>query len=44
MPAASATRSVVEVEGNHSLKRDLPAVSAAVTAWLGEVVRPVSRR
>jgi uncharacterized protein len=34
MPRPSATRSVVEVSGNHSLKTDLDAVAAAVRDWL----------
>jgi len=34
MPRASSTRTVVEVEGNHSLKTDLDAVAAAVREWL----------
>ena len=34
MPRASSTRTVVEVEGNHSLKTDLDAVGAAVREWL----------
>lgn len=35
MPPASASRTVVQVPGDHSLKADLPAVAAAVRAWLG---------
>ena len=34
MPRASSTRTVVEVDGNHSLKTDLDAVAAAVRDWL----------
>jgi predicted alpha/beta-hydrolase family hydrolase len=34
MPQASAIRSVVTVPGNHSLKTDLDAVTAAVRNWL----------
>ncbi len=34
MPEASSTRSVVSVPGNHSLKTDLDAVTAAVRDWL----------
>jgi uncharacterized protein len=37
MPQASATRSVVTVPGNHSLKTDLDAVTAAVRNWLTSV-------
>jgi hypothetical protein len=35
MPPASASRTVVQVPGDHGLKTDLPAVAAAVRAWLG---------
>jgi predicted alpha/beta-hydrolase family hydrolase len=38
MPPASATRNVVTVPGNHSLKTDLEAVAAAVRDWLARVV------
>ena len=34
MPRPSATRRVVEVPGNHSLKTDLDAVAATVGDWL----------
>jgi hypothetical protein len=34
MPRPSATRRVVEVPGNHSLKTDLDAVAATVRDWL----------
>jgi predicted alpha/beta-hydrolase family hydrolase len=34
IPPASSRRFVVEVPGDHSLKADLPAVSAAVQSWL----------
>ena len=34
MPKGGATRTVVEVDGNHSLKTDLEAVGAAVREWL----------
>jgi hypothetical protein len=34
MPPPSATRSVVQVAGDHGLKKDLPAVAAAVRDWL----------
>ena len=34
MPSASSTRSVITVPGNHSLKKDLDAVTAAVRSWL----------
>ena len=38
MPPAGGQRVVVEVSGNHSLKADLPAVSAAVQSWLSELL------
>jgi predicted alpha/beta-hydrolase family hydrolase len=34
MPPPSATRTVVQVAGDHGLKKDLPAVAAAVREWL----------
>jgi hypothetical protein len=34
MPAEAAERTVVRVAGDHGLKTDLPAVTAAVAAWL----------
>ena len=34
MPRSSSTRTVVKVDGNHGLKTDLDAVSAAVRDWL----------
>jgi predicted alpha/beta-hydrolase family hydrolase len=37
MPPASALRTVVTVSGDHSLRSDLPAVGAAVQAWLRSV-------
>jgi predicted alpha/beta-hydrolase family hydrolase len=39
MPPSSATRKVVEVKGDHSLKADLDAVARAVRAWLPTVLR-----
>ena len=41
IPPAAARRTVVEVPGNHSLRTDLPAVAAAVEAWLPDVVAAV---
>jgi uncharacterized protein len=38
MPPPSATRTVVEVAGNHSLRTDPPAVAAAVRGWLPGVL------
>jgi predicted alpha/beta-hydrolase family hydrolase len=42
MPRASSTRTVIEVDGNHSLKADLEAVGEAVREWLSEL-SPASR-
>lgn len=38
IPPAAEQRTVTEVAGDHSLKADLPAVSAAVGAWLAGVL------
>ena len=38
MPPPGTRRTVVQVPGNHSLKADLEAVSAAVRAWLPDVL------
>jgi uncharacterized protein len=38
MPPPSATRTVIEVAGNHSLRTDLPAVATAVREWLPGVL------
>jgi len=38
MPPAAAHRTVVQVAGDHSLRTDLPAIAAAVEAWLPTVV------
>lgn len=38
MPPGSGTCRVVVVPGDHSLKRDLPAVRAAIETWLTEIV------
>jgi predicted alpha/beta-hydrolase family hydrolase len=37
MPPATATRTVVQVQGDHSLRTDLATVGAAVRAWLTTV-------
>jgi hypothetical protein len=37
IPPADRQRTVVEETGDHSLKRDLPAVAAAVQSWLTDV-------
>ncbi len=38
VPPAGARRTVVQVEGDHSLRSDLAAIADAVRAWLPEVV------
>lgn len=38
IPPAGRQRTVVEVSGDHSLKQDLPAVAAAVQAWLAKLL------
>jgi predicted alpha/beta-hydrolase family hydrolase len=38
IPPASAERTVMKVPGDHSLKADLPALSAAVHAWLTDLL------
>ena len=38
MPPADGRRVVVEVQGDHSLKTDLPAVAAAVGSWLADLL------
>jgi predicted alpha/beta-hydrolase family hydrolase len=38
MPPAAPHRTVAQVHANHSLRADLPAVAAAVEAWLPGVV------
>jgi uncharacterized protein len=44
MPPSAAQRTVVQVEGDHSLRTDLAAVGDAVRAWLSAVAgSPVSR-
>jgi predicted alpha/beta-hydrolase family hydrolase len=37
-PDLAARREVVQVSGDHGLKRDLDVVATAVTGWLGEIV------
>ena len=39
IPPATARRTVVQVQGDHSLRTDLQAVAAAVRAWLPAFVR-----
>ncbi len=38
MPPAGPLREVVEVAGDHRLQAGLPALSAAVSAWLGRML------
>jgi uncharacterized protein len=38
VPPPSATRTVVEISGNHSLRADPPAVASAVREWLPGVL------
>ena len=38
IPPSNRQRTVVEVPGDHSLKRDLPAVAAAVQSWLADLL------
>jgi predicted alpha/beta-hydrolase family hydrolase len=38
IPPATATRTVARVQGDHSLRTDLPAVAAAVRAWLSTLL------
>ena len=38
IPPANRQRTVVEVPGDHSLRRDLPAVAAAVQPWLADLL------
>jgi uncharacterized protein len=37
IPPASATRAVVQIAGDHSLRSDLPSLTAAVRTWLRAV-------
>jgi predicted alpha/beta-hydrolase family hydrolase len=43
MPPAGPNRTVVTVEGNHSLRSDLDAVGAAVSEWLSGVLTAAPR-
>jgi uncharacterized protein len=43
IPPASATRKVVQVPGDHSLRKDVDAVAAAVQDWLRSLARSTSR-
>jgi uncharacterized protein len=44
IPPATSRRTVMQVPGDHGLKADLPAVAAAVEAWLPRVVARAARR
>jgi len=44
MPPQGRRRTVVPVRGDHSLRSDLPAVSAAVSAWLADIARSLPTR
>ena len=44
MPPPGPNREVVKVPGNHGLKADPDAVSAAVRAWLAELASKAFRR
>ena len=43
IPPASTSRTVVRVAGDHSLRSDLPAVAAAVRAWLAGLTKEQAR-
>ena len=43
IPPATASRTVVQVPGDHSLRTDVPAVAAAVGGWLPGVVGQAAR-
>lgn len=38
IPPSGGQRTVIEVQGDHSLKADLPAVSTAVRSWLAAIL------
>ena len=44
IPPASIDRTVIEVPGDHSLKADLAAVSAAVQSWLPDLLAGLESR
>lgn len=44
IPPANQQRTVIEVPGDHSLKRDLPAVAAAVQPWLSDLLGRLESR
>jgi predicted alpha/beta-hydrolase family hydrolase len=44
IPPAQGRRTVVEVAADHSLKADLPAVSAAVQSWLADLLARLEPR
>src|SRR5207244_8834319 len=44
VPPAGTGRTVVEVAGDHSLRADLAAVSAAVQSWLADLLARLESR
>jgi hypothetical protein len=43
IPPTTTLRTVVQVPGDHSLRTDLPAVAAAVRAWLPRIAAEATR-
>jgi uncharacterized protein len=41
MPGPAHHREIVVLPGDHSLKKDVPAVSRTVEEWLGRILRPL---
>ena len=41
MPGPAHHREIVELPGDHSLKKDVGAVSRAVEEWLDRILRPL---
>jgi uncharacterized protein len=41
MPGPAYHREIVVLPGDHSLKKDVPAVSRTVEEWLGRILRPL---
>jgi predicted alpha/beta-hydrolase family hydrolase len=44
IPPANGLRMVVEVPGDHGLKADLPALSAAVRSWVADLLAEIEAR
>ncbi|MBA3748738.1 MAG: hypothetical protein H0W96_14775 [Solirubrobacterales bacterium] len=40
MPPPAPGRTIARVRGNHSLRSDMPALSAAVREWLAAILAP----